>query len=141
MALKIAKGVWFVSLIIFLGIFFYNYASLGPSLTIVEGDPPVVASKEGVFYGFLAIATLLNLFVFLVNRVFTSVEFKIWFLGLMVTLNGFLAIAINYLALYNSLEKFNYEQIGGIIYGSIVLIVVWLTGWPIYKLTKRFLPR
>jgi hypothetical protein len=141
MALKIAKGIWFVSLIIFLAIFFYNYASLGPSVTIVEGTSPIVASKEAVFYGFLVIAALLNLFVFLVSRFFSGTEFKAWFYGLVVTINAFLAIAINYLALYNSLEKFNYEQIGGIIYGSIVLIVVWLTAWPLYLLIKRFIPQ
>ncbi|MFM8739960.1 MAG: hypothetical protein ACKOC0_07115 [Cytophagales bacterium] len=141
MALKIAKGVWFVSLIIFLAIFFYNYASLGPSVTMVEGNEPVVASKEGVFYGFLSVVALLNMFVFLVNRFFSGIEFKAWFYGLVVTLNAFLAIAINYLALYNSLEKYNYEQIGGIIYGSIVLIVVWLIAWPVYILTKRLIPR
>jgi hypothetical protein len=141
MALKIAKGVWFVSLMIFLAIFFYNYASLAPSVTLVEGAEPLIATKEGVFYGFLTIAALLNLCVFLVNRFFENADLKAWFYGLTVTLNAFLAVAINYLALYNSLEKFNYEQIGGIIYGSIVIIIVWLVAWPIYSLAKRLMAK
>lgn len=141
MVLKITKSIWFVSLIIFLSIFFYNYAGLGLTVTIAEGTPPIAVSKEEIFYGFLAIAALLNVFVFLVNKVFESIEFKIWFYGLMVTINAFLAIAINYLALYNSLEKFNYEQIGVIIYGSIVLIAVWLTAWPLYMLARRLMTR
>jgi Trk-type K+ transport system membrane component len=56
MALKIAKGVWFVSLMIFLAIFFYNYASLAPSVTLVEGAEPLIATKEGVFYGNRSVA-------------------------------------------------------------------------------------
>jgi hypothetical protein len=76
-----------------------------------------------------------------VNRFFENADLKAWFYGLTVTLNAFLAVAINYLALYNSLEKFNYEQIGGIIYGSIVIIIVWLVAWPIYSLAKRLMAK
>ncbi|MFM7850890.1 MAG: hypothetical protein ACKO96_03020 [Flammeovirgaceae bacterium] len=137
MALKIAKGIWFVSMIIFLAIFFYNYAGLNPSVTVLEGASPVIVSKETLFYIFLCIVATINLFIFLISRFFISIEFKTWFYGLVVTFNGFLAIAINYIGLYNSLEKFNYERLGGIIYGSVVLMLLWLLSWPIYSLARR----
>jgi magnesium-transporting ATPase (P-type) len=137
MALKIAKGIWFVSMIIFLIIFFYNYAGLNPSVTVLEGATPMVVSKEALFYTFIGIVATINFFIFLISRFFSSTDFKTWFYGLVVTFNAFLAIAINYIGLYNSLEKFNYERLGVIIYGSVLLMLLWLLSWPIYSLAKR----
>jgi hypothetical protein len=141
MALKITKAVWFFSLIIFLAVFFYNYAGLGESVTIHESAQPLVLSKEFLFYAFMAIVVIMNLFVFLVNKIYpaTAIEFKVWFYGLIVTLNIFFTIAINYISLYNSAEKFDYQRIGVIIYGSIILIVGWLVAWPIFSLSRKYL--
>lgn len=138
MALKITKAVWFFSLIIFSAVFFYNYAGLGELLTIYESDQPLTLSKESLFYSFMAMVVIMNVFVFLVNKIYpaTASEFKVWFYGLIVTLNIFFTIAINYISLYNSTEKFDYQRIGVIIYGSLILILAWLVAWPIFRVLR-----
>ena len=143
MALKITKAVWFFSLIIFLAVFFYNYAGLGESVTIYESAQPLTLSKELLFYLFMGMVVIMNLFVFLVNKIYptTADEFKVWFYGLIVTLNIFFTIAINYISLYNSAEKFDYQRIGVIIYGSLILILVWLVAWPIFRVLRSSFTR
>jgi len=139
MALKVIKAVWFVSLIIFLGVFMYNYASLPETVTVIESeDTSLSISRDGVFYTVLAVAGILNLFVFVINKLFTSKpDFRSWFYGLIVTFNVFLIIGINFVALYNSSEKFDFEAIGSIIYGSVILMLIWSIGWPIYSVSKK----
>lgn len=139
MALKVFKAIWFLSLIIFLCVFLYDYASLPETVTIVESEQSAVSlSRDGIFYGILIIAALLNVFVFIINNLFASNrDFRGWFYGLITVLNIFLIIGINFVSLYNSAEKFDFEAIGSIIYGSIVLVMIWLIGWPIYLLSKK----
>jgi hypothetical protein len=141
MALKITKAVWFFSLIIFLAVFFYNYAGLGESVTIYESTQPLILSKELLFYLFIVMVVIMNLFVFLVNKIYpaTAAEFKVWFYGLIITLNIFFTIAINYISLYNSAEKFDYQRIGVIIYGSLILILAWLVAWPLFSIARKYL--
>lgn len=139
MALKVFKAIWFLSLIIFLCVFLYDYASLPETVTVVESEELSVSlSRDGIFYGILIIAALLNVFVFIINKLFASNrDFRGWFYGLITVLNIFLIIGINFVSLYNSAEKFDFEAIGSIIYGSIVLVLIWLIGWPIYLLSKK----
>ena len=139
MALKIFKGIWFLSLIIFLTVFMYNYASLPQQITVIEStESPFMVSRDAVFYGFLLIAAIFNMFVFIIKRIFyLKTDFQAWFYGLIISLNIFLLIGINYLTLYNSAEKYDYSRIGGIIYGSLILIILWTLGWPVYALSKK----
>ncbi len=138
MTLKVFKAIWFLSLIIFLGVFMYNYASLPETVVVIEAETPISLSRDVLFYSFLVMAAILNLFVFLINKLFANhIEFRAWFYGLITSLTIFLIVGINFIALYNSSEKFNYQDIGLIIYGSIALVVVWVLSWPIYKVAKR----
>lgn len=139
MALKVFKAIWFLSLIIFLGVFMYNYASLPEVVTVVESETPFSLSRDALFYGVLAVAAIFNLFVFVINKLFARhLDFRAWFYGLVISLNIFLVVGVNFVALYNSAEKFDYQAIGSIIYGSIVLVLGWAISWPIYALVKRF---
>lgn len=139
MALKVFKAIWFLSLIIFLCVFLYDYASLPETVTVVESEESTVSlSRDGVFYGILIIAALLNVFVFIINKLFASNrDFRGWFYGLITVLNIFLIIGINFVSLYNSAEKFDFEAIGSIIYGSIILVLIWIISWPVYLLFKK----
>ena len=141
MILKIVKGIWFFSLLIFLAVFFFNYAGLPESITVFEADAPFVMSKEGLFYAFLALVAIMNMFVFVISRIFPEkdFEFKTWFYGLIITLNIFFIVGINFIGLYNSSEKFDYPRIGNIIYGSLVLIVIWTVSWPVYALSRKYI--
>lgn len=138
MTLKVFKAIWFLSLIIFLGVFMYNYASLPEVITVLESENPFSLSRDALFYAVLAVAAVVNLFVFVINNLFAKqVDFRGWFCGLVISLNVFLIISINFIALYNSAEKFDYEAIGSIIYGSIVLVLGWAISWPFYALGKK----
>jgi hypothetical protein len=140
MVLKIFKGVWFLSLIVFLGVFIYQYASLPEKITLQESETPLIISRDGLFYAFVATVALINMLVFVVTRLFPAedMDFKSWFYGLVITLNIFFIVGISFISLYNSTEKFDYESIGIIIYGSLGLIVVWSLGWPVYALSRKY---
>jgi hypothetical protein len=139
MALKIIKGVWFLSLMAFLSAFMYIYASLPENVLLLEGDSAIEVSRGTIFYSFLAIAGITNMLVFVVSRLFPADQyrFKTWFYGLVITLNLFFIVAIAFINLYNSNEKFDYSNIGYVIYGSISLVAVWLSCWPVYTIFRK----
>jgi hypothetical protein len=139
MALKIIKGVWFLSLMAFLSAFMYIYASLPENVLLQEGDSAIELSRGTVFYGFLIIVGITNVLVFVVSRLFPADQnrFKTWFYGLVITLNLFFIVALAFINLYNSSEKFDYSNIGYVIYGSISLVAVWLASWPIYTIFRK----
>lgn len=139
MALKIIKGVWFLSLMAFLGAFMYIYASLPENVTLLEGDSAIELSRDTIFYGFLVITGITNMLVFIVSRLFPADQnqFKTWFYGLVISLNLFFIVALAFINLYNSTEKFDYSNIGYVIYGSICLVAVWVVSWPVYAIFRK----
>ena len=142
MILKIFKGVWFLSLMAWLALFLYVYASLPEQVLIRETENKVFLSREAVFYLFLAAIVLVNGLVFIVSRLFTDREnFLSWFCGLIICFNFFFVIVLNFINLVNSGEKFNYDRIGYVIYGSVGLFVFWAVGWPVYSFFRKFLSK
>ena len=140
MALKIFKAVWFLSLLAVLAVFMFVYASLQETVIIQDGEQPVVLSKEGFFYMVLAMLALINVVVFIFLKLYKKGhdEFLSWLFGLISVINFFFIIAVSFVNVYNSNEKFDYPRIGFIIYGSVGLILLWIIGWPIYSFFKRF---
>jgi hypothetical protein len=139
MGLKLFKGVWFLSLLVVLGSFMYVYASL-PEVVILQDSGAVVSiSREALFYVVLALLALSNVVVFIISKLQRQRdrEFVSWFYGLIVTLNIFFIIALSFVSLYNSSEKFNYSRIGWIIYGSVGLMIIWAIGWPVYTIFRK----
>jgi hypothetical protein len=142
MILKIFKAVWFLSLMAWLALFLYVYASLPEEVLIREVENKVFLSREAVFYLFLAGIVLVNGLVFIVSRLFTGREnFLSWFCGLIICFNFFFVIVLNFMNLVNSGEKFNYDRIGYVIYGSVGLFVMWALGWPVYSFFRKFLSK
>lgn len=143
MAVKIFKGVWFVSLVATLLVLMYVYASLPENIQLQEEGVVQAVSRNQLFYSILALLGLTNAMVFGIRRIAPSQDqhFHAWFYGLVVSLNLFLVVSLQFLSLYNSQEKFDYESIGYIIYGSIALVVMWSTLWPLNKLARRMWPK
>ena len=141
MAVKIFKFVWFFSLLAAGAIFFYVYASLPQDIMIEEAEKPATISREVLFYSVLAIVGLVNVLVFVVAKLFTEeqTDFKSWFYGFVTALNLFFVTVINFLGVFNSGERFDYSNLGILIYGSIGLIVLWSLGWPVYALSRKFI--
>lgn len=140
MILKVFRAVWFLSL---LGVFanlMYVYAGLPEQVSVAEkgGATAYVMNKEALFYAALAFIAILNLLVYLFSKSLTPDEgFRAWLHGLVITLNIFFVVAFSFIGLYNSAEVFDFSRIGAIIYGSVILVMVWAVAWPLYILGKR----
>lgn len=143
MGFKILKVIWFFSMATVLGIFMYIYASLPDPISLGQSPNLITLSKETLFYTALAIIALTNASVFAVTRILpaSDQDFKAWFYGLVACANAFFIVGLSFISVYNSAEKFDYNQIGSIIYGSLILLAGWSISWPIFRLTQRFLSK
>jgi hypothetical protein len=140
MALKILKVIWVFSLLTVLGVFMYVYASLPENVVVNENPQTTTLSRETLFYIVLAVIAVANALVFAVTRIFSQKEsdFKAWFYGLIACANLFFVIGLSFISLYNSNEKYDFARLGIIIYGSVGLLLVWATSWPVYSALQKF---
>ncbi len=140
MILKVFRAVWFLSLLGVLGNLMYVYAGLPEQVSVAEegGATSYIMNKEALFYSALAFIAILNLLVYLFSKSITPNEsFRTWIHGLVITLNIFFVVGFSFIGLYNSAERFDYARIGPIIYGSVILVVLWAVAWPLYSVGRR----
>lgn len=139
MIVKIFKGVWVLSLLGVLAVFMYTYASLPEQVQIFSEEGGFALSRNAIFYIMVVVLALFNSLVFVIARLYSQQDgyFKAWFYGLIVFFNLFFIVALQFLSLYNSAERFDYGSIGYIIYLSVALVVVWSCSWPIYAMISR----
>jgi hypothetical protein len=140
MALKILKVIWVFSLLGTMAAFMYVYAGLPEKVIVNENPETISLSKEILFYVVLAVIAIANALVFAVSRIFSEKEsdFKAWFYGLIAFANLFFVIGLSFISLYNSNEKYDFARLGIIIYGSVGLLLVWATSWPVYSALQKF---
>jgi hypothetical protein len=143
MALKILKVIWLFSLLGVMASFMYVYASLPENVVVNENPQTITISKETLFYIVLAVIAIANALVFAVSRIYSEKEsdFKAWFYGLVACANLFFVIGLSFISLYNSNEKYDFGRLGVIIYGSVGLLLVWATTWPVYRVVQKFLSK
>lgn len=136
---RIFKAVWFLSLLVTLAVFLYIYASLPAEVMLKNEGEIIVLSREATFYTVLAIMAVVNSFVFLVSRFYTTINvaFSSWFYGLIAVVNLFIISSIGYLYVINSGEKYDYSNLGTLLTISVGLVVVWILSWPVYVLTQK----
>lgn len=140
MILKVFKAVWFLSLLGVLGNLMYVYAGLPEQVSVAEkgGATSYVMDKEALFYSALAFIVILNLLVYLFSKSITPDEgFRAWLHGLVITLNIFFVVGFSFIGLYNSAEVYDFPRIGPIIYGSVILMVLWAIAWPVYSIGRK----
>lgn len=140
MILKLFKAVWFVSVLAVLANLLYVYASLPEDVVIQEtGVTQVLVHRDTLFYAMTGIIAFINVLVFVIAKVFPKNEdFRAWFHGQVITINVFFIVGLSLVMLFNSQEKYDYARIDFVIYGSVVLILVWALSWPVLKIFKRF---
>ncbi|MFZ1807369.1 MAG: hypothetical protein WAU36_09120 [Cyclobacteriaceae bacterium] len=143
MILKIIKAVWFLSLMGFMAIFMYIYASLPQQVVIQEGAEMVSVSRDTVFYLTLGVAALINVLVFVFSKLYgnSNEPLSVWFYGQIILLNFFFCTVLGYFNVVNSGENFAFDNLGIVIYGSIALIIIWAIGWPVYSLSRKFISK
>ena len=139
MIAKIFKGVWFLSLLVTVGLFLYLYASLPEDVLLRDGDSASAISRDTLFYSALILLALTNASVLVVPRLIGhQLHFDVWISGLVASLNLFMTVALQFVGLINSQEKYDYQPLGVVIYGTLGLFIVWLLWWPTFTLFKGF---
>ncbi len=143
MVLKIFKAVWFLSMLATLVVLLLNYASLPEEVAVQEnGVSQVSINKEAFFYLCMGLLALINVLVFIMNKLYArQTDFRTWFYGLVITFNIFFIISISLINVYNSSEKFNYNNIAFAVYGSLVLLIGWTLAWPVYVIYLKLFPK
>jgi hypothetical protein len=139
MALKLFRGVWFLSVLVVFASLMYTYAGLPDQVVVQEeASGQITMGRDPLFYFVVAAIVVVNVMVYLIRKMYLAdLDFRAWFHGLVITINIFFVIALAHLGLYNSTEYFDYSRIGFIIYGSVVLIVLWAVSWPVYQLYRK----
>jgi hypothetical protein len=140
MILKIFRILWFFSILAVVVFFMYVYASLPDPVVVMEDPERFVVSKETLFYIILATLAVFNMFVYVfrsLNKTEEGEGFVSWYYGLVICLNLFVIVACSYISLFNSGERFDYERIGIIIYGSVWLMILWAFSWPIFLAGRK----
>lgn len=143
MILKIFKAVWFLSMLGALANFLYIYAGLPEDVAVYEDQTNLYyVSRESLFYSAMAALALLNLLVYLFSRSVTPGEdFRTWLHGLVITVNLFFIIALSFIGLYNSAEKFEFNRLGIVIYSAIGLVVLWAISWPVIYTWRKLISK
>lgn len=139
MVLKIFKAFWFLSVLVALGNLLLAYASLPEQVVVREEASRLISlPRDGIFYIAVGIMVLANAMVFFVAKIYAKDSaFRIWFYGLIISLNIFFVVSLSLLNTFNSGEHFKYTNINFIIYGSVSLIVLWALTWPFYFLYRK----
>lgn len=140
MLLKIFRALWFLSVIALFVVLLYGYAGWQQNMIVQDkASGQISIDREILFYTLVALFLLVNVLVYLIAKVFArDNNFSAWFHGLIITINIFFIMAMNFIGLYNSFESYNYGRVGFIIYGSIGLMITWAFTWPIYLLYRKF---
>lgn len=139
MIVKIFRAVWFFSLLLLLALFFYSYAGWPDPLALDDSLSPATVSKDGLFYSVLACIGFTSVLAFVAGRwKHSSPQFRSWFFGLISCFHLFAAMAINFISIFNSSEKFDFARLAVVIYGSLILMLAWAASWPVvYLLGKK----
>jgi hypothetical protein len=143
MILKIFKAVWFLSVLVVLTNLLFVYASLPEQVVIQEETGgATLASKEFLFYVMTGVLVIVNVLVYIIGILHRSDEnFRAWFHGLVITCNIFFVFSMSLISTYNSGENFNFSKISFLIYGSVSLVVIWASSWPLYSIFRKMFPK
>lgn len=117
------------------GYLLYVYAGL-PDWVELGGRWAV--SRDGFFYGVLATLALFNGLRFPLSRLFSGQSgVRIWYNGVLIFLHLFGLVALAFVSQLNSLDRFDYGQVGFTITGSLLLLVLWFAGFPLVRWLQK----
>lgn len=138
MVLKIFKGVWFFSLLASLVMFFYVYAGLPERVTLWENPTPTTLSKNGLFYSAIVFLAILNAMVYIVRQLpGQTTGFVSWFYGMITSINIFFIVVLGLIHVLNGGERYDYSRMAPAIYGSLILVTLWILSWPVVRIFQK----
>jgi hypothetical protein len=138
MIAKVFKVIWFVSLLVMMGVLLYCYASWPQSVLLSKVESDMNIDKSWLFYGTLSLLALLNVFTFIFPRIGSADSFMAWFFGVLTCLHIFLVSGMIFITVFNSSERYDFARLGPMLYTSIGLLVSWIIAWPVYQLLTKF---
>ncbi len=139
MAVKIFRSVWFLSVLAALFVLLYQYAAWPEDVVIGQGEVNFVTlSRDMFFYSSMFVLAFVNASVYIARTFAKQIEeFQAWFYGFIAVINFFMVIALSFISLFNSNEDFRFDQIGFVIYGSLILVFAWMLGGLLYWLVRK----
>jgi hypothetical protein len=137
MAAKIFKVIWFVSLFTMMGVLIYCYASWPVDVNITDGNSPQTIGKGLLFYVTIGLLGFFNMFGFVFPRLGYSTTLIAWFFGALVCLHIFLVSGTIFITIFNSAERYNYNNIGPMLYTSLGLLAIWILAGPIVAILSK----
>ena len=143
MILKILKGVWFFSLVGLFVVFFYVYAGMPEEVVFSESEGSLSISRNGFFYTSILLFAFINALVFVVNKLLSNGDqrFSAWFYGLTVTFNFFFLTSLGFLHVFNGGDRYDFSNMAPPLYGSLILVCVWMASWPVYLTYRKILSK
>lgn len=129
MVLKVFKVIWIISLLAVCAVFFYAYSTLQEQVSMGMELPAV--SKTLFFYSFISIIAVFNGIAFGGINLFGQSWKKVWYYGVVTVLHLFLSATFIFLAIVNSNERYDYENLGPTVIGSFLFFVLWISAFPI----------
>ena len=140
MVLRFIKFGWGITVVAALATLLYIYAAL-PELVVYslsdEVIPKGAVSRESFFYISLIFLAGINFLLYALasnasyRNKFINLALKQWKFGLAVVINIFFIVALNFIQLVNSGERFNFDYFGYLIYVGLGLILLWILTLPI----------
>ena len=141
---RIIKFIWIISLVSGLAVLLYTYASLGEVISLsADSSRPASFTREAYFYAGLAILVIFNFSFYALSRNMHMQNSRIkqglisWQLGFAAVLNFFFITAALFIMLFNSGERFNYDNFGYLIYVALVLVGLWIVALPVVIIRNR----
>jgi hypothetical protein len=135
MVLNILRAVWIFSLLVISAYLLYVYAGLPDWVELGERW---AVSRNGFFYGVLLILALFNVLQFVMGGLFEAQPaVRTWYTGVLVFFHLFGMVALTFVSLINSLERYDYSSVGFIIAGSLALLFFWIAGYPLVQWLRK----
>lgn len=137
MAAKIFKVIWFVSLLAMMGVLVYCYASWPEAVYLNDANPPQTLGKSALFYAVMGLLAIFNMLAFVFPKLNYSDTFMAWFFGMLACLHFFLISGITFVTTFNSMENYNYANIGPLLYASFGLLSAWILAGPVVAVLSK----
>jgi uncharacterized membrane protein YedE/YeeE len=140
---KLIKAFWFITLLVTLGVLLYVYASFSDAQIINMQNVLSNISRETFFYFTLFIVTLSNFTLYFLARKLKNKENKQaefvygWLLSFAVVLNFFFIVAMAFVQVTNTTERFDITYLGYLIFGALGIIGLWVLALPLYLIKLK----
>jgi len=140
---RLFRAFWYLTvLIVFFGLM-YSFASLPELVQYLEGQASI--SSDLYFYVTLGVIALSNFALYVLAQKFTTEDTDLtltnklqsWLYALNSSLNLFYFVALMFVMMHNSSEKWNFELLGYGLYISIGIVFLCVLSLPVLMFTGK----